>query len=225
MESYIFSFSFVVAIHNLPEDKTPPAVVRVLGIRVMNVLLCRQPKRTLATVRRASAAILHTLYARHGQTRHRSPVLHDGNESRDYGPLQINTEPAEGSVGAAGAQSDQTSRGRHREVEESHLAIRENRLSDDLHELKPHSSIRPLLVSSATNSSPAPGATDRRTNRSGSDPVRNPATNVEEETQKRETWQELAKVLNILVSLSYIIASIVTSAVFLWPLWFSDQKR
>ena len=216
------TFSIAVAIHNLPEDKTPPAIVRVFGIRVMNVLLCRQPKYTLATIRRASAAILHTLYTARDQPRHHSPVLRD--EDRDCRQLQLNTGRAEGSASAAGAQSDQTSRGHAREVEESLLGNRESSPIDE-HELKSHSNIRPpLLVSSATDSSP-PGDTDGQTTGSGLGPVRDPATNVEEEKQKGETWQEFAQVLNILVSISYIVATIVTSAVFLWPLWFSEQKQ
>ena len=219
MEFHAYSFSFAVAIHNLPEDKTPPAIVRVLGIRLMNVLLCRHPKRTLATFRRASTAILHKLYVANGQPRHRSPVLCD--EKRDR--RQLDTARAEGSAGAAGIQSDQMPRGHALEVEESLLAIRESSPIDELQELKSHSSIRPLRVSSATDSSPSPEEIemDVHTTRSGSDPVRDPATNVKEEKQEGETWQEFAQVLNILVSISYIVATIVTSAVFLWPLWLS----
>ena len=224
MEFHTYSFSFAVAIHNLPEDKTPPAIVRVLGIRLMNVLLFRHRKRTLATFRRASAALLHKLYEANGQPRHRSPV-----DEKHY-CRQLDTARAEGSAGAAGAQSDQTPRGHAHELEESLLAIRESSPIDELHELKSHSSIRPLRTSSATDSSPSPEEIemDVHTTWSGSDAVRDavrdPAANVEKEKQEGETWQEFAQVLNILVSISYIVATIVTSAVFLWPLWFSEQK-
>lgn len=243
----------VVAVYHLSPESRPPLLVRLIGVRVLGCLLCISPRQSIANVRRMSLAGIGTLRSSirrwsstttspiHGIITRTPPIAISPNKTLDTnhtgthfsGRNELELHPPQCSsfnVSASSFVSRPPFAAHLQGVIKSDPEIKISGNSE-MEEEKPKASVPAsrvrLLVSANSQESTADEDEPHvPTNNRGAEIYKNTRNqSAKRESVKGETWQDFATVLNIIVSILYVLSSTAGIWFFLMPLWMENLRH